>query len=224
MASPGFETPSRFARVDFLPSLSSINTIQNNVTNTDRNPNRPLLTAMPLVAITHPQRSLIVPPVLERDSTWVRVGVSGTFTIWRRSQLMPHLGIEFQTMKDHVNGLLDASGYLGLPGVGTDVVEDDVERIQDARIGAKQPTVLGGHVVHAADVVDNVVRERLLVAVHEHCLVYALVLYQAHEGVSIRFVTHRVVVRLPVAKELVQTLDESLFLVNSSALLRPVPL
>ncbi|KAK7960473.1 hypothetical protein PG996_011120 [Apiospora saccharicola] len=91
--------------------------------------------------------------------------------------------------------------YLGLPGIGAYIVENDIERIQDARVSAKQAPVLGGHAVHAANVVNN-----------------------AHQGVALRLVARRVVVRLPVAKERVQTLDESLVLVNPGALLGPVAL
>ncbi|KAK8022675.1 hypothetical protein PG993_013442 [Apiospora rasikravindrae] len=52
----------------------------------------------------------------------------------------------------------------------------------DAGIGAEQAPILGGHGVHAADVVDEVVGKSLLLilVVGEHGLVYALVLDQAH--------------------------------------------
>ncbi|KAK8109154.1 hypothetical protein PG984_014955 [Apiospora sp. TS-2023a] len=135
----------------------------------------PNLTTTPVLAIAHPQRTLIVPIVVECNSTGA--------------------------VKDHVNGLLNAPRYLGLPGIGAYIVENDIERIQDAWVSAKQAPVLGGHVVHAADVVDN-----------------------AHQGVALRLVARRIVVRLPVAKERAQTLDEGLVLVNPSALLGPVAL
>ncbi|KAK8091616.1 hypothetical protein PG997_001977 [Apiospora hydei] len=120
------------------------------------------------------------------------------------------LGVEVHPVQDDVDSLLDPAGHLGLPRVGVDVVEDDVERIQDPRVGPVQPAVFGGHGVHAADVVDDVVGEVLLLL--------------THQGVPLRLVAGLVVIRLPVTEELVQSLYEDLLLIEPVALLGAVSL